>query len=69
MSQNQTHLEGMIPHEMIAVRAHQLWVARGCPEGEAEQDWFAARTELEQELTLHLGVARVEARHARKSAA
>jgi hypothetical protein len=69
MSQHHMHLEGMIPHEMIAVRAHQLWVARGCPEGQAEQDWFAARSELEQELTLHFGAARAEARHARKTAA
>jgi hypothetical protein len=45
-------LEGLVPHEMIAIRAHQLWVQRGCPAGQAEQDWFTARAELEQELTV-----------------
>jgi hypothetical protein len=53
MNPPESHLEGLVPHEMIAIRAHQLWVARGCPAGQAEQDWFAARAELEQELTLH----------------
>lgn len=66
---SQQHLEGLIPHEMIAIRAHQHWVARGCPEGQAERDWFAARTELEQELTLHVGEAHLECRQVRKSAA
>jgi hypothetical protein len=52
MNTPDSHLDGHIPHEMIAIRAHQLWVQRGCPEGQAEQDWFTARSELEQELTV-----------------
>jgi hypothetical protein len=33
----------------IAVRAHQRWVARGCPISDGTDDWFAARGELEAE--------------------
>ena len=39
-----------IADELIASRAYEKWQQRGCPLGEAEQDWFAARSELEQEL-------------------
>ena len=35
--------------ERIAVRAHELWVKRGCPPGDGLQDWFDARAELEME--------------------
>ena len=52
MTHHESTLEGMLPHEMIAIRAHQLWAARGCPAGEAERDWFDARRELERELTV-----------------
>ena len=33
-------------HEQIAVRAFELWHARGCPNGSAEQDWLRAEAEL-----------------------
>ncbi len=33
-------------HEDIAALAHQLWQARGCPEGSPEEDWFRAAREL-----------------------
>jgi hypothetical protein len=33
-------------HADIAKRAHELWEARGCPEGTADQDWFDAAQEL-----------------------
>ena len=33
-------------HEDIAALAHQLWLARGCPKGSPEQDWFRAAQEL-----------------------
>jgi hypothetical protein len=33
-------------HAEIAVLAHSLWQARGCPEGSPEQDWFLAVHEL-----------------------
>jgi hypothetical protein len=39
-----------ITDELIAIRAYEKWQQRGCPIGEAEQDWFAARADLEREL-------------------
>jgi hypothetical protein len=33
-------------HDEIAARAHQLWEARGCPEGSPQEDWFHAAEEL-----------------------
>ena len=33
-------------HEDIANLAHQLWMARGCPAGSPEVDWFEAVKEL-----------------------
>jgi hypothetical protein len=33
-------------HEEIAVHAHELWEARGCPEGTADEDWFRAVKDL-----------------------
>lgn len=46
----QTDIE--IEDALIAARAYEKWQQRGCPLGESEEDWFAARAELEQ------GVAR-----------
>ena len=39
-----------ISDEIIATRAYEKWEKRGRPVGDAEQDWFAARTDLEREL-------------------
>lgn len=33
-------------HEQIAAQAYELWQARGCPEGSAEEDWFNAEKAL-----------------------
>jgi hypothetical protein len=33
-------------HEDIAVRAREIWEAKGCPEGTADEDWFQAVKEL-----------------------
>jgi hypothetical protein len=38
----------MFGHEDIAVRAHALWQARGCPQGSPEEDWFDAAQELRE---------------------
>lgn len=39
-----------LPEELIASRAYEKWQLRGCPMGQdSEQDWYAARDELEQE--------------------
>ena len=36
----------MPAHEEIARLAYLLWQGRGCPDGEAEQDWFEAERQL-----------------------
>jgi hypothetical protein len=33
-------------HDDIAALAHELWRARGCPDGSPEVDWFHAVEEL-----------------------
>ncbi len=33
-------------HDDIAALAHELWQARGCPDGSPEEDWFRAAEEL-----------------------
>jgi hypothetical protein len=33
-------------HEGIAALAYTIWLARGCPEGSPEEDWFHATQEL-----------------------
>ena len=33
-------------HSDIAALAHELWQARGCPEGSSDEDWFHAVKEL-----------------------
>jgi len=33
-------------HAEIAALAHELWQARGCPQGSAEEDWFHAAEKL-----------------------
>ena len=40
------HGIAMFGHQEIAVLAHALWQARGCPEGSPEEDWFHAAQEL-----------------------
>jgi hypothetical protein len=46
-------------HQEIAVLAYQLWEARGCPEGSAEEDWSNAVKELRsQNLRTHAAAAK-----------
>jgi len=33
-------------HNEIAALAHELWQARGCPDGSPEEDWFHAAEQL-----------------------
>jgi len=35
--------------EIIAARAYQIWLERGCPIGSDQQDWFKAVEELKNE--------------------
>ena len=36
-----------IDHRSIGELAYQLWQARGCPQGSAEQDWLEAERRLD----------------------
>jgi hypothetical protein len=38
-------------HAEIAALAYELWKARGCPDGSAEEDWFQAAEELRSQAT------------------
>ncbi len=40
------HGVAMFTHEDIAALAHELWRARGCPEGSPDEDWFHAAEQL-----------------------
>jgi hypothetical protein len=46
---------GIIPfgHDETAVLAHQLWQARGCPEGSPDEDWFHAVKALRSRAIRH----------------
>jgi len=37
-------------HAEIAALAHELWQARGCPDGSPEEDWFHAAEELRSRI-------------------
>ena|ERR1700733_1154361 len=40
-------------HNDIAALAHELWQARGCPEGSPEVDWLPAVKELRSRASSH----------------
>ena len=42
----------LISETAVAERAHQLWQARGCPNGSDQEDWFQAEKELKQKAGL-----------------
>jgi hypothetical protein len=33
-------------HDEVRRLAHEYWLARGCPEGSPEEDWFRAEQEV-----------------------
>ncbi len=41
--------ESHVSQEEIAMLAHNLWQARGCPEGSPEEDWYRAEEELKRQ--------------------
>ena len=43
---NGSEADALPGHDRIAERAFELWQARGCPDGSAEQDWLQAEAEL-----------------------
>jgi hypothetical protein len=44
-----------VPHERIAMRAYEKWVARGCMHGNDQQDWLEAEAELTAETNRTAG--------------
>jgi len=46
---------GIVPfgHQEIEVLAYQIWQARGCPHGSAEQDWYQAAEQLRARSYAH----------------
>lgn len=40
-------------HAEIAALAYEHWLARGCPEGSPEEDWFEAAEELRSRAYAH----------------
>ncbi len=40
-------------HADIAALAHEHWVARGCPAGSSDEDWFTAVKELRSRAVGH----------------
>jgi hypothetical protein len=39
-----------ITQEQIALRAHEIWMKRGCRPGQDEQNWLEAERQLKTEL-------------------
>jgi len=44
------HDDAILGHEETATLAHKLWLARGCPEGSPDEDWFQASALLRSHL-------------------
>jgi hypothetical protein len=42
----QKAVAGSPPAERIATRAYEIWVARGCPQGQDTEHWLQAEREL-----------------------
>jgi hypothetical protein len=42
----QSQVVSAFGHDDIAALAHELWQARGCPEGSPDEDWLHAVKEL-----------------------
>jgi hypothetical protein len=43
-------------HEQIAIRAYEIWLSRGQPEGSDQEDWFEAERQLREQATGPTGV-------------
>ena len=39
----------MLTHEEIARRAYEIYVEKGCPQGQSEQNWLQAEQELKNQ--------------------
>jgi len=40
-----------IGHDLIAQRAHEIWLKQGCCHGQDQQHWFEAERQLKAELS------------------
>lgn len=47
------HALATFGHDDIAALAYELWKARGCPDGSAEEDWFHAAEQLRSRTHAH----------------
>jgi len=47
---HETPQSEQISHERIALRAFDKWLARGSPDDDGSQDWFAACSEIHREM-------------------
>jgi hypothetical protein len=39
-----------IAHELVAQRAHEIWLKQGCRHGQDQEHWFEAERQLKAEL-------------------
>jgi len=47
------HIIAPFGHDDIAALAHELWQARGCPDGSPQEDWFHAAEQLRSRSYTH----------------
>ena len=40
----------MVDESKIRSYAYELWLARGCPNGSDQEDWFRAKEEVERQM-------------------
>lgn len=38
----------VVTHDEIAKKAYEIWLAKGCPQGEEEANWLEAKAALEK---------------------
>jgi hypothetical protein len=50
MALSDHHGELTISDDAIAKRAYELWEARGCPQGNGDDDWQLAKKQLQAEV-------------------
>jgi hypothetical protein len=47
----QTRHSSGVDEVLVALRAYELWQARGCPVGSDQEDWFNAEEELRSHVS------------------
>jgi hypothetical protein len=46
MEDRMSTYQTVVSDDEIARRAYEIWQARGCPQGDGQEDWEAAKAEL-----------------------